>query len=76
MITGQDDSIVSRAAMCFVEGEWPLFGASHHLLGGVHVCPPRTLDKHLQEPGTLTGGDCRRIAQIPASAFPVKKTTR
>ncbi len=71
-----DDSLVCRAAMCFVEGEWPLLGASDHRIGGVHVCPPRTLYKHLQAPGTLTGDDCRRIAQILASAFPVKKTTR
>ncbi len=71
-----DDSIVCRAAMCFVEGEWPLLGASDHRIDGVHVCPPRTLYKHLQAAGTLTGDDCRRIAQVLASAFPVKKTTR
>ncbi len=71
-----DDTIVCRAAMCFVDGEWPLLGASDHLIGGVHVCPPRTLYKHLQATGTLSDDDCRRIAQIFAAAFPAKKTTR
>lgn len=73
---GVDDTVVCQAAMCFVEGEWPLLGASDHLIGGVHVSPPRTLYKHLRRHGTLTPHDCRRIAQILAVAFPVKKTTR
>ncbi len=70
------DTIVCRAAMCFVEGEWPLLGASDHVIGGVRISPPRILYKHLQATGTLDGDDCRRIAQVLAAAFPVKQTTR
>ena len=71
-----DYGIVCRAAMCFVESEWPLLGSSDHRIGRVHLCPPRTLYSHLQAPGTRTDDDCRSIAQILASAFPVVKTTR
>lgn len=58
-----------RAAICFVEGEWPIFGASDHVLQGLRVAP-RTLYKHLQKSGPLDVEACRRIAQILASAFP------
>ncbi|MGE0308913.1 MAG: NERD domain-containing protein, partial [Acidimicrobiia bacterium] len=38
-----DPSIECRAAMCFIDAEWPLLKSRDHLVQGVRVCPPRKL---------------------------------
>lgn len=68
-----DESVTCSAAMCFVEGEWPLLSSNDHVIDGVRICPPRVLYRHLKQPGELSADECKRIAQVLASAFPVKQ---
>jgi hypothetical protein len=63
------DDVPVRGALCFVEGEWPLF-AKPFAVRGVAVCWPRALRSVVTRPARLDPHRIRRIAAGLAAALP------
>ena len=67
-LDGRED-IPMLPVLCFVDAEWPLFGA-HHDFDGVRVEDPRSLRDVITRPGTLTGEEIVEVAAILSHALP------
>lgn len=56
-------------ALCFVDAEWPLFGAAHEF-EGVRIEDPRSLRRLITRPGRLTLEEVVEVAAVLAHALP------
>ena len=68
----QDVSIIP--VLCFVDAEWPLFGAPDEF-EGVRTEGPRSLRKLVTREGTLTADDVVEVAVVLAEALPAYAPT-
>jgi hypothetical protein len=57
--------------LCFIEGEWPLFGAPNEF-EGVRLEDPKSLRKLFDEPAVLAPESIDRLARILSGALPSK----
>jgi hypothetical protein len=55
--------------LCFVDAEWPLFGAARDF-DGVLIDDPRSLRKRLTKPGSLAVDEIREVAVVLSHALP------
>ena len=61
-------------ALCFVDAEWPLFGAAHEF-DGVRIEDPRSARQLITRPGPLTLGEVVEVAAVLADALPPYMTS-
>ena len=56
--------------LCFIDGEWPLFGGDFSI-DGIEVLWPRKAVKHIVADGSLDATEVERIQRVLAAALPV-----
>ena len=57
-----------RGMLCFVDGDWPLFGGDFQV-DGVEVLWPRKAVEHIVKPGALDATAVDRVQRLLASVF-------
>ena len=57
---GEHDGVAVRAALCFVDGDWPLLGRLQ--VRGVPILPPRHAAKLCRAEGPLDPSQVGRLA--------------
>ena len=60
--------------LCFVDAEWPLFGAAHEF-DGARIEDPRSLRQLITRPGPLTLEEVVEVAAVLAHALPPYMTS-
>jgi hypothetical protein len=64
---GQHDDVPVHGVLCFVDGDWPLFGTLE--ARGIPVLPPRKTARLCSTPGPLDDRDIRAVATTLAAAL-------
>lgn len=63
------DQVTVRAILCFLEADWPMFGAPF-VVDGIEVTYPRKLLARLTEDGPLDAATVSELHRSLATAFP------
>lgn len=72
LVAAELDSLPAvTPVLCFIEGDWPLFGAPDEF-GGVRLESPKSLRKVVTTPTILDSAAIDRIARLLATAFLAK----
>lgn len=58
-----------HGVLCFVDGDWPLFGGDF-TIDGVYVTWPKKLVQRLRAPGPTSTADVEHVAAVLAGSFP------
>jgi len=70
-VAGIDPSPPVTPVLCFVDGEWPLFGGPDSYKG-VRLEGKRSIKKLVSATGHLDPGDVDRVARVLATGLPAK----
>jgi hypothetical protein len=66
---GRAEDVPITPVLCFIDADWPLFGAPDHF-GGVRTEGPRSIRKLITQPGLLTSEEVLEVAIVLSQAFP------
>jgi hypothetical protein len=64
---GEHAAVDVRGVLCFVDGDWPVFGTLE--IRGVPVLPPRKAARLCAAPGAMAANDVRAVALTLAAAL-------